>query len=124
MPGLVAFDFGDAIRAGANAAAEDEKDLSLVALDFKKFEAFTRGFLGVDKDALTPAEKDSLAGGAVAMTAECGVRFLTDYLEGDKYFSTDYAGHNLVRARCQLALANDMLKNFEKMKKIVRKYAD
>lgn len=123
MPGLVAFDFGDAIRAGANAAAEDEKVSSRIALDLKKFEAFTRGFLGVNKEDLTAAEKDSLAGGAVSMTAECGVRFLTDYLDGDKYFSVDYPEHNLVRARSQLALAKDMLQNFDKMQEIVQKYA-
>ena len=123
MPGLVAFDFGDAIRAGANSAAEDEKDLSLVSLDLTKYEAFTRGFLGVDKDALTQAEIDSLAGGAIAMTLECGVRFLTDYLDGDKYFSTDYPEHNLVRARCQLALAKDMLTHYDEMRDIVLKYA-
>ena len=124
MPGLVAFDFGDAIRAGANAAAEDERDLSLVALDLDKFEAFTRGFLSVDKNALTAAEIDSLAGGAIAMTLECGVRFLTDYLDGDKYFSIDYKEHNLVRARCQLALAKDMIAHFDEMKEIVKKYAE
>ena len=124
MPGLVAFDFGDAIRAGANTAAEDERDLSNVALDIDKFEAFTRGFLGVDKDALTEAEIDSLAGGALAMTVECGVRFLTDYLDGDKYFSVDYETHNLVRARCQLALAKDMIAHFDEMKEIVKKYAE
>ena len=123
MPGLAAFDFGDAIRAGANTAAEDEKDPALIALDLKKFEAFARGFLSIDKSALTAAETDSLAGGAIAMTAECGVRFLTDYLEGDKYFSIDYSEHNLVRARSQLALAKDMLKNIGKMQQIVLKYA-
>lgn len=120
----MAFDFGDAIRAGANTAAEDERDLSNVALDIDKFEAFTRGFLGVDKDALTEAEIDSLAGGALAMTVECGVRFLTDYLDGDKYFSVDYETHNLVRARCQLALAKDMIAHFDEMKEIVKKYAE
>lgn len=123
MPGIAAFDFGDAIRAGANTAAEDEKEPSLVALDFKKFESFTRGFLGVVKGALTAAEIDSLAGGSVAMTAECGVRFLTDYLEGDKYFSIHYPEHNLVRAKSQLALAKDMVEKYDKMRQIVQKYA-
>lgn len=123
MPGLVAFDFGDAIRAGANAAAEDEKDLSLVSLDLEKYEAFVRGFLSVDKDSLTQEEIRSLAGGAVAMTLECGVRFLTDYLDGDKYFATDYPEHNLVRARSQLALAQDMLAHYGEMCAIVEKYA-
>lgn len=122
MPGLVAFDFGDAIRAGANVAAEDEKDLSCVSLDLEKFEAFTRGFLGVNQEALTAAEIESLPGGAIAMTLECGVRFLTDYLDGDKYFSVDYPQHNLVRARCQLALAKDMIAHYDEMAAIVQKY--
>ena len=71
---------------------------------------------------LSEPEKRSLPLGAVAMTVECGVRFLSDYLNGDKYFRVEYAEHNLVRARCQLALARDMLKNFEKMQEILEKY--
>ena len=122
MPGLVAFDFGDAIRVGANTAEEDEKDVEKVALDIEKYEAFTKGFLREVGEYLTDNEKRSLTLGAVAMTVECGVRFLTDYLNGDKYFRVHYPEHNLVRARCQLALARDMLKNFDQMQEIVKKY--
>lgn len=122
MPGLVAFDFGDAIRFIANTCAEDEKDLSRVKLDFAKYEAFARGFIGEVSESLTENERLTMALGALTMTVECGMRFLTDYLEGDVYFKTDYAEHNLVRSRCQLALAEDMRKNLDKMQKIVEKY--
>lgn len=124
MPGLVAFDFGDAIRAGANAAAEDERDLSKVYLDMEKYEAFTKGFLGLVKDSLTDNEKETLALGALTMTIECGVRFLTDYLDGDKYFKIEYPTHNLVRAKCQLQLAKDMLLCLDEMNEIVKKHCE
>ncbi len=122
MPGLVGFDFGDAIRYAGNTASEDETDLSKVKLDLGKYEAFTKGFVSKLGNTLTKEEKNTLALGAIAMTVECGLRFLTDYLDGDKYFKTDYEKHNLDRARCQLALAKDMLAHFSEMKKIVRKY--
>lgn len=122
MPGLVAFDFGDAIRVAASTVDEDEKDLSKVALDLAKFEAFTRGFVGAVGQLLTDAEKDSLALGAIAMTVECGARFLTDYLNGDKYFRIHYPTQNYDRAACHLALARDMLKKLDEMQAIVKKY--
>lgn len=123
MPGLVGFDFGDAIRFIANTACEDERNLSLVGLDLKKYEAFTKGFIGKLKDVLSDNEKNTLYLGAITMTLECGLRFLTDYLNGDVYFKTDYAEHNLDRSRCQLALAKDMLNKQEEMKSIIAKYA-
>ncbi|MBQ9728950.1 MAG: aminoglycoside phosphotransferase family protein [Clostridia bacterium] len=124
MPGLVAFDFGDAIRVAASTGEEDERDLEKVALDFDSYEAFTRGFVGVVKDMLTEDEKHTLALGAVAMTAECGARFLTDYLNGDKYFKIHYPDQNLVRARCHLVLAKDMVRHLDKMQAIVDKYCE
>jgi Ser/Thr protein kinase RdoA (MazF antagonist) len=124
MPGLVAFDFGDAIRVAASTAAEDEKDLTKVALDMKKYEAFARGFVRQVKNSLTQAEKDTLALGAVAMTVECGLRFLTDYLDGDVYFRIHYMGQNLVRAKCQLALAKDMITHLDEMQEIVNTYVN
>ena len=122
MPGLVAFDFGDAIRVAGATVDEDERDLSKVALDLEKYEAFTRGFVGEVGDILTEAEQQSLALGAVAMTAECGVRFLTDYLNGDKYFRIHYPDQNLARARCHLTLSNDMIAKLQVMEEIVKKY--
>lgn len=124
MPGLFAFDFGDAIRVAASTAAEDEKDLSKVALSMEKYEAFTRGFVRQVKNSLTQAEKETLALGAIAMTVECGIRFLTDYLDGDVYFKIHYIGQNLVRAKCQLALAQDMIKHLDEMQAIVDKYVN
>jgi hypothetical protein len=122
MPGLVAFDFGDAIRIAASTGAEDEKDLSIVAVDMKKYEAFTRGFVPAVKDVLTEREEKTLALGAVAMTVECGMRFLTDYLDGDKYFKIHYPDQNLVRARCHLTLAKDMIAKLDEMQAIVNRY--
>lgn len=122
MPGLVAFDFGDAIRAGASTAAEDEQDLSKVALDLQKYECFVRGFMGEVGNSITDEEKNSLALGAIAMTLECGARFLSDYLDGDNYFNVDYPEHNLVRARTQLTLGKDMIAHLKDMEEIVKKY--
>ena len=119
MPGLVAHDFGDAIRYAANTAAEDEADLSLVSLDMDRFRAFTEGFLPRVANDLTHTEIATLALGAFTMTLELAVRFLDDYLTGDQYFKTHYRGHNLVRARCQLKLAEDMLRRMEEMNRVI-----
>ncbi len=124
MPGLVAFDFGDAIRVAASTSGEDEKDLSKVSLDMARYEAFTRGFVRTLKEAMTPDEKKTLALGAVAMTIECGMRFLTDYLNGDKYFRVHYPDQNLVRARCQLKLGQDMIARLDEMQAVVDKYCE
>ena len=122
MPGLVAFDFGDAIRVAASTCDEDENDLDKVAIDMEKYEAFTRGFVERVKDILSEDEKRTLALGAVAMTVECGMRFLTDYLDGDKYFKIHYSYQNLARAKCQLTLAKDMIQHLDEMQAIVDKY--
>ncbi len=123
MPGLVAFDFGDALRVVASKGEEDEKDLSKAVIDMAKYEAFTKGFVSTIKEQLTDDEKKTLALGAIAMTVECGVRFLTDYLDGDKYFRIHYEDQNLVRARCHLVFAKDMVQHLEEMQAIVDKYA-
>ena len=117
MPGLSVHDFGDAIRFGASTAAEDERELEKVALDIELFRVFTRGFLEACP-SLTSAERDMLVQGAYTMTLECGIRFLTDYLNGDKYFSIDREKHNLDRCRAQFALAADMERKWETMKEI------
>lgn len=122
MPGLVAFDFGDAIRVAASTGEEDERDLEKVALDMEKYEAFTRGFVGTVGSVLTDDEEKTLSLGAVAMTVECGMRFLTDYLDGDVYFKIHYPEQNLARAKCHLVLARDMVKKLDEMQKIVDKY--
>ncbi len=118
MPGLSAYDFGDAIRAGASSAAEDEAEPGRDVLDLGLFRAFTRGWLEACP-SLTEAERGALAPGAYTMTMECGVRFLTDYLQGDRYFAVDREGHNLARARAQFRLALDMEKHWDEMCGIV-----
>ena len=122
MPGSICYDFGDSIRFGCNTAAEDEKDLSKVVFDIGLFEEYTKGYLTAMGDSITKTEKDNLAFGAILMTYECGMRFLTDYLDGDTYFRTKYEGHNLNRARTQFKLVSDMEKQIEQMNKIVNKY--
>ena len=122
MPGLALNDFGDSIRFGANHSAEDEKDLSKVNFDLDLFEIYTKGFLEAAGDALTPAEKENLPWGAKLMTLECGIRFLTDYLEGDHYFRVHREGQNLDRCRTQFKLVSDMEANWDKMSAIVAKY--
>lgn len=106
MPGLAAFDYGDAIRFGASTAAEDETDLTRVTLSQSRLEAYTRGYLTACGDALTPLEVETLPLGAKLMTLECGVRFLTDYLLGDVYYRIARPNHNLDRARTQLRLVD------------------
>lgn len=123
MPGLVSHDFGDAIRFAANYAAEDEKDLSLVGLDIERFRAFAEGFVRKVAGIITPTEKETMALGAFVMTAECAARFLDDYITGDHYFKTHYEGQNLVRARCQIKLAQDMLSRMDEMNAIIEQIA-
>ena len=121
MPGFAAHDFGDAIRFGASTAAEDEKDLDKVTCSMELFEAYFDGFMEGCRGSLTKREVETLPMGAKIMTLECGMRFLTDYLEGDVYFKTHYEGQNLDRTRTQLKLVKDMEDKWETMKTIVNK---
>lgn len=122
MPGLAAYDYGDAVRGGTNHTAEDETDLSKVGVNFGYFEQFTKGFLTAAKPFLTPAEKDSLVLSAMTIAYELASRFLLDYITGDKYFRIAHAGHNLERARCQIRLCEDMMANYGKMCGIVDRF--
>ena len=124
MPGLSINDFGDSIRFGANHSAEDEKDLSKVNFDIELYEAYTRGFLAGANGSLTPAELAYLPWGARLMTLECGIRFLTDYLDGDHYFRIHYPEQNLDRCRTQFKLVADMEQKFDEMTAIVKKYTE
>ena len=124
MPGLSINDFGDSIRFGANHSAEDEKDLSKVNFDIELYEVYTRGFLEGAQGSLTPAELEYLPWGARLMTLECGIRFLTDYLDGDHYFRIHRPEHNLDRCRTQFKLVKDMEEQFEAMAAVVAKYAN
>lgn len=123
MPGLSMNDFGDSIRFGANHSAEDEKDLSKVNFDIELYEAYTRGFLEGADGVLTKEELEYLPWGAKLMTLECGIRFLTDYLEGDHYFRIHYPEQNLDRTRTQFKLVKDMEEQFDAMHAVVSKYA-
>ena len=120
MPGLIGHDFGDAIRFAANFVEEDCKEPEKAGVDLEVFRAFAEGFLSQTARTLTETEVDTLALSCFVLTAELATRFLADYLDGDLYFNTKYPGHNLVRARCQIALAKDMLRKMPEMEKIVR----
>lgn len=120
MPGSLCYDFGDSIRFGCNPAAEDEPDLSKVNFRFDLYQTYLDGYLSAIGNSITKAEKENLPMGAVLMTYECGMRFLTDYLEGDVYFRTTRKGQNLDRARTQFKLVDDMLSMFDKMKALVK----
>ena len=124
MPGLAAYDFGDAIRFGANTAVEDETDLAKVGCDLTMFEAYVRGYLRATGGALTESEIALLPMGAKLMTLECGLRFLTDHLNGDTYFKIHRENHNLDRARNQFALVRDMEAKWGAMQRIVEREAE
>ena len=115
MPGLSAYDFGDSIRFGANDCAEDEPDQSKVHFSLHLYEVFARGYLAAAGSAMTEAERRSLPWGAKLMTLECGIRFLTDYLEGDHYFKISRPAQNLDRARTQFTLVQGMEREFDAM---------
>jgi Ser/Thr protein kinase RdoA (MazF antagonist) len=116
MPGYSIFDFGDAIRFGANTAAEDEPDAGKVSLSLELYEAYADGFLAACGEKLTEQEIEMLPMGAKMMTMECGMRFLTDYLQGDVYYQTSRPAQNKDRCRTQLALVADMERKWEQMR--------
>ncbi|MFA6694591.1 MAG: phosphotransferase, partial [Bacillota bacterium] len=118
MPGLAMHDFGDAIRFAANTAMEDERDLSKVGLNLDHYREFTRGFMSA-LQGLTKNEIDTMALGAISITIELASRFLADHINGDKYFRIHRENHNLDRARCQIKLAEDMIKKYDQMRQII-----
>lgn len=122
MPGLAMNDFGDSIRFGASTGAEDETDLDKVWCDMELFELYTKGFIEGCGGKLTKREIELLPMGAKVMTFECGMRFLTDYLQGDTYFKIHREHHNLDRCRTQFKLVADMENKWQQMHEIVRKY--
>ena len=118
MPGLALYDFGDSVRLGAD---EDERDLSLAELDLELFGALARGYLDSMQGLLEPGEVEEMAFSAELMCFECGLRFLTDHLEGDRYFKVHREGHNLDRCRRHFALNRDMERKLERMVEIVKR---
>ncbi len=119
MPGSSLYDFGDSIRFGANTAAEDEKDLSKVSLSLEYFKAYVEGYLETAGKSLTENEIKYLPFAAKLLTFECGIRFLGDFINGDIYFKIDYPEHNLVRARTQFKLVEDIEAKYNEMVDIV-----
>jgi hypothetical protein len=118
MPGCALYDFGDMVRSATNSTAEDDPDASRVHCQVEIFEALARGYLGA-ADFLTPAERAHLVTGGKLMTLECGIRFLTDYLQGDVYFKTHRDGQNLDRCRTQFALVKSIEDHAGEMQKFV-----
>lgn len=119
MQGSLLYDFGDALRIGASTAAEDEEDLNKVWFNEELFEAFAKGFLEFMGKDITPREKELLGFSAKLLTYECGIRFLTDYLNGDTYFKVHKPAHNLIRARNQFKLVKDIDAKMDKLNKII-----
>ena len=122
MPGLSLYDFGDSIRFGAATGDEDERDLNKIEMSLELFETYTKGFLSACP-GLTDMEIQMLPMGAKLMTLECGVRFLTDYLDGDHYFANRREGQNLDRCRTQFKLVADMENKWAEMHEIVKEIA-
>ncbi|MBR7926664.1 aminoglycoside phosphotransferase family protein [Aerococcaceae bacterium zg-ZUI334] len=122
MPGLVLFDFGDAIRFGANTAAEDEPDLTKVSFDLSLYEVYVKGYLEGSKGILTEREIALLPWGAKVITLEQGIRFLTDYLNGDVYYGTTRPHQNIDRTRVQFKLVKEMEVLWEEMNEVVQRF--
>ncbi len=122
MPGSVLCDFGDSIRFGASSASEDETDLNAVYMRLEMFDAFASGFISGLDHSLTEEEIRDMPMGALILTLETGIRFLTDYLNGDTYFRISYPQHNLDRARNQFKLVRDMEVKLPLMDAIIKKY--
>ena len=122
MPGYIHFDYGDSIRTTTNTGAEDEKDLTRVNMDIRLYEAYTRGFLEETAKVMNQFELDNLAFSGKLFPFIIGLRFLTDYLDGDNYFKIHHENHNLQRTKAQFHLLRSMEEQFEKMKEIVKLY--
>jgi Ser/Thr protein kinase RdoA (MazF antagonist) len=123
MAGLAGFDFGDAVRAGAALAREDEPDAARAGLSLDVYEALARGYLSVAAEFLTPLEIETLPFAARLITLEQAIRFLGDYVDGDTYYRVSRPEHNLDRARTQIRMVQDMEEKGEEMTAIVRRCA-
>jgi hypothetical protein len=123
MPGSVLYDFGDMVRTSTSTGAEDERDLSLVTFRMDYFEALVRGYLDAVGRSLEPREIELLAFSGRLITFEIGIRFLTDYLQGDVYFKTHRTDHNLDRTRTQFKLVREMEARGGAMEDLVRRHS-
>ncbi len=118
MPGLSLYDFGDLIRTSTSPVAEDEKDPSKVHMQMNMYKAVVSGFLESGRDFMNDCEIENMPIGAQTITFETGIRFLTDYLQGDVYFKTKYDDHNIVRCRTQFALVKSMEAQIDEMRAV------
>jgi hypothetical protein len=121
MPGLTAYDFADLVRTMTSPSREDECDLNQVYVDLAIFEAVTDGYLGSTRSFLSEQELAFLVPGAIVITYETGIRFLTDYLQGDAYFKVNRPTHNLDRCRNQFKLISSMEAQRNAMEAIVKR---
>ncbi len=115
-PGNVLFDYGDALRTIANNSAEDEENIENITLNWDYFCSFTEGYLRKTKGILSLSEKENLHKAPLLMTYIIGIRFLSDYLNGDIYYKTSKPRHNLIRSRVQQFLLKDMEQKNNAMK--------
>ncbi|EHQ29335.1 phosphotransferase enzyme family protein [Mucilaginibacter paludis] len=119
MPGYTAFDFGDAVRTIINSAPEDEPDLEKITLNMPLFKAFAEGFVSQTVHYMTANEIRSLVKGVLLLPYMIGVRFLTDYLNGDTYFKIKFPKHNLQRARAQFRLVEKLEERYDELYYII-----
>jgi len=124
MPSSPLYDFGDSMRIGTNTAKDDEKDLTKVSCDLHLYEEYARGYLEACGDILTKNELELLPYAALVITAEDGIRFLMDHINGDTYYSINYEGQNLDRSRTQLKLLADMERKLSVIRKILQNIYD
>ena len=123
MPGLIHYDFGDLVRTGTCRAAEDERDLSIIRIESDLFEAVVRGYLSETRDFLNPKELELLVFSGKLMTFVIGLRFLTDFLQNDRYFRTHRPQHNMQRAAAQFQLVRSITKRQQDMEELVSEIA-
>jgi len=122
MPGSILYDFGDMVRTTTSSAAEDERNLEKLEMNLTYFEALLEGYLSIASDFLTPKEIELLPFSGALISFEIGLRFLTDYLQGDLYFKTHRSGQNRDRCRKQFKMVASIERQMKAMQRIVEKY--
>lgn len=123
MPGSALYDFGDMVRTAVTSHREDSTDTANISVRLDRFEALVHGYLESTRSFLTPAELHHLAFSGKLLTLECGIRFLTDYLQGDTYFKTKHPTHNLDRCRNQFAFVSAIERDLGKMEAMVASHS-
>ncbi len=123
MPGLAHYDFGDLVRTAVSLSAEDEPNTDLIQADINRFQQLAYGYLTATHDMLNPVEREHLPLASALITFEIGIRFLTDFLQGDNYFKIHRPNHNLERARSQFKLVASIEENFDEMSRIINTFS-